>query len=145
MPISEDQAFLVARSTAYDRDGSRVGAVAGIYSDNHTGRPEWVTVAVEPTDRPPGEGPATGNVRFAPLASASYSRSRLLLDVTLAQMVAAPVIPDGEEIDARAETALYHHYGLSPAGDTDVHPETGTTPRSEGDTGAHSLLPPPER
>jgi hypothetical protein len=143
MPISEDQAFLVARSTAYDRDGCRIGAVVGIYSDNHTGRPDWVTLAVAPDD-----DARTGLVpvvRFAPLASASYARGRLLLDVTLRQVARAPVTPDGEELDGHAETLLYTHYGLSPAGDTDVDPATGATPRTDAGTGDHSLLPPAER
>ncbi|GAA2721561.1 hypothetical protein [Cellulomonas aerilata] len=135
MPISEDQAFLVTRSTAYDRDGLRIGAVMGIYSDNHTGRPEWVTVSEE----------STGSVRFAPLASASYARGRLLLDVTRAQVLAAPVTSHGDDLDGRAETVLYTHYGLSPAGDTDVDPASRTTPRAESDSGEHSLLPPAER
>jgi hypothetical protein len=161
MPISEDQAFLVARATGYDRDGSRIGPVVGIYSDNHTGRPEWVTLSVEPatgdapaadeasTDTPAagpsGERTATGPVRFAPLASASYGRGRLTLDVTLGQVVTAPVTPDGEELDGPAEVRLYAHYGLSPAGDTDVDPATGTTARAQGDAADHSLLPPAER
>ncbi len=143
MPISEDQAFLVARSTAYDRDGEEIGPVVGIYSDNHTGRPEWVTVAVDPD---PTASPAAADaVRFAPLASASYTRGRLVLDVTRRQVVAAPVTADGEELDGASETRLYTHYGLSPAGDTDVDPASGTTPRAEADGGDHSLLPPAER
>lgn len=144
MPISEDQAFLVARSVAYDRDGSRVGPVVGIYCDNHTGRPEWITIAVQA-----GESSSlnvgTDLVRFAPLASASYGRGRLVLDVTRRQVVKAPDIPAGEELDGSAETRLYSHYGLSPAGDTDVDPTTGTTPRAEADGGDHSLLPRAER
>ena len=53
MPISEDQAFLVARSTAHDRDGTRIGPVSGVYYDDHTGRPEWVTVTVGTQDEAP--------------------------------------------------------------------------------------------
>ncbi|WNB86696.1 hypothetical protein [Cellulomonas sp. ATA003] len=145
MPISEDQAFLVARSAAYDRDSQRIGPVVGIYSDNHTGRPEWVTVAVEADVASSAPAQQADDVRFAPLASATYARGRLLLDVTRRQVADAPRVPGGDELDGGAEAVLYAHYGLSPAGDTDVDPVTGTTPRADADGSDHSLLPPAER
>ncbi|GAA0291977.1 hypothetical protein [Kineococcus aurantiacus] len=146
MPISEDQAFLVARSVAVDRDGTQVGPVTGIYYDDHTGRPEWVTVALalDPSEAD-GALPPAGE-RFVPLASAAYSRGRLHLDVTTGQVRTAPQVADGNDhLDGAAEVDLYRHYGLSPAGDTDVDPATGTTPRTHAEPGDHSLLPPVER
>lgn len=159
MPISEDQAFLVARATAVDRDGQEVGPVVGLYYDDHTGRPEWVTVrpGAERSETGPhgaarsdgAGGPETAPghdaLRFTPLASASYTRGRLHLDVTYDQVLAAPPCGDDERLDAEEETRLYRHYGLSPAGDTDVDPSTGTSPRTAEDPGPHSLVPPAER
>lgn len=162
MPISEDQAFLVARSTAHDRDGTPIGPVSGIYYDDHTGRPEWVTVtvtgqeptAVEPTARGArarvpagvdgGSGPA-GPATFVPLASASYSRGRLHVNVSLEQVRHAPPADADDHLSSAAESRLYRHYGLSPAGDTDVDPDTGATPRTRDEPGQHTLLPPAER
>jgi len=157
MPISEDQAFLVARSTAYDRDGTEIGPVIDIYYDNHTGQPEWVTITVT-AQTPGGTGAGTGSraddsrdpvhltsARFAPLASASYSRGRLHVDVTVEQVHQAPPAAAAEHLDSATENRLYRHYGLSPAGDTNVDPRTGTTPRTQDEPGQHSLLPPAER
>jgi hypothetical protein len=139
MPISEDQAFLVARSTAVDREGAEVGHVTGIYYDDHTGRPEWVTVSVPDVV----DGP--GAARFVPLASAAYYRGRLHVDVTLDQVRSAPRTAGGDHLGGATEIELYRHYGLSPAGDTDVDPTTRTTPRTQDEPGDHSLLPPLER
>jgi len=139
MPISEDQAFLVARSTAVDREGVEVGHVTGVYYDDHTGRPEWVTVSV------PDAQDGRAGTRFVPLASAAYSRGRLHVDVTLEQVRGAPRAAGGDHLGGAAEIELYRHYGLSPAGDTDVDPTTGTTPRTQDEPGDHSLLPPAER
>jgi len=181
MPISDDQAFLVARSTAYDRDGTQVGPVSGIYYDDHTGRPEWVTVMVaEPEalsrtapSQVAGRGPSargsatqesatqtttetrtsparstsarSTSVRFVPLASASYARGRLHVNVTLEQVRQAPPADADDHLSSAAENRLYRHYGLSPAGDTDVDPDTGGTPRTQDEPGQHTLLPPAER
>ncbi|MFB9377594.1 hypothetical protein ACFFKU_14015 [Kineococcus gynurae] len=145
MPITDDQAFLVARSAAYDRDGREIGPVSGIYYDDHTGRPEWVTVTCRSSDATDAAAVEDGPDRFIPLASASYARGRLHLDVTVQQVHEAPVLTSGDHLDGQAETALYLHYGLSPAGDTAVDPDSGRTPRTEDDLDAHSLLPPTER
>ncbi|NAZ81914.1 hypothetical protein GTR02_08790 [Kineococcus sp. R8] len=83
--------------------------------------------------------------RFVPLAGAAYARGRLLLDVTAEQVRRAPHVAPDEHLAASTEVALYGHYGLSPAGDTDVDPRTGTTPRGGDEHRAHSLLPPAER
>lgn len=140
MPITEDQAFLVARASAHDRAGRLLGAVSGVFYDDHTGRPEWVTVTAAAS----GDAPAPGPDRFIPLASASYSKGRVNLNVTLEQVHTAPVLGEGDHLDGPSETALYRHYGLSPAGDTDVDPRSGSTPRTEGEPGEHTLLPPAE-
>lgn len=139
--ISEDQAFLVARASAHDRDGQVIGSVSGVFYDDHTGRPEWVTVKVAPGTDPRAVGADPRPDRFVPLAGGSYARGRLTLDVTLDQVHGAPGPRGGDHLDRGAETTLYRHYGLSPAGDTDVDPRSGTTPRSEGRPGGHSLLP----
>ncbi|NAZ78007.1 hypothetical protein GTQ99_21730 [Kineococcus sp. T13] len=153
MPISDEQAFLVARSSAVDRDGLTLGPVSGVYYDDHTGRPEWVTVQLRET--PPHEGPAgddppstvrgAAQSRFVPLASATYSRGRLHLDVSAAQVRSAPPARGDEHLSSAAERQLYRHYGLSPAGDTDVDPASGTSDRTQDEPGGHSLLPPQER
>lgn len=135
MPITEDQAFLVARASAHDRDGELLGTVSGIFYDDHTGRPEWVTVTI---------GADADPDRFIPLASASYGKGRLTLNVTLDQVRSAPALGDDDHLDGPSETALYRHYGLSPAGDTDVDPRSGSTPRTEDEPGGHTLLPPGE-
>ena len=148
MPITEDQAFLVARATAVDRHGQVVGPVTGIYYDDHTGAPAWVSVQVagQHTESTSGQDhDQTAAHRFAPLASASYARGRLHLDVTHQQVRDAPTDGDDDEhLDSEHEVGLYRHYGLSPAGDTDVDPDTASTARSRADDTNATLLPPAE-
>lgn len=135
-PITEDQALLVAQAAAVDRDGRTLGRVVDLYWDDHTGRPTWVAVRLVDELRPADDAGVTA----APLASASYARGLLTLDVTADQVVGSPRLEDADHLDAPAEVRLYRHYGLSPAGDTDVDPGTGSTVREGGS--AHSLLPP---
>ncbi|GAA2027765.1 hypothetical protein [Pseudokineococcus marinus] len=156
MPVTEDQAFLVVRAVAVDRHRQVIGPVTGIYYDDHTGAPAWVSVR---TPAPPDHGPddpqagepqpvepAAGEdaLRLAPLAGASYSRGHLHLDLTYEQVAAAPPAGDDGHLDAEHEVHLYRHYGLSPAGDTDVDPTTASTARSRADQRPPTLLPPAE-
>lgn len=141
MPVTEDQAFLVARATAVDRDGRVIGPVTGIYYDDHTGIPTWVTVQA-PTRAAEAREDLDAAPRFVPLASAAYAHGRLHVDVTRGQVVAAPAADGDGHLNATHEVALYRYYGLSPSGDTAVDPQSASTARSQADDRPVSFAPP---
>jgi len=42
--ISQDQVRGLEGATAYDRSGEKIGKVGGVYNDDRTDQPKWVTV-----------------------------------------------------------------------------------------------------
>jgi uncharacterized protein (TIGR02271 family) len=86
---------------AYDPDGDKIGEVAGIYYDEHTGRPEWIVVRT---------GLFGTNVSFAPIAGSSAYGDDLQLAYDKDKVKDAPnVDPDGY-LEADEERRLFEHY-----------------------------------
>jgi len=110
VPVPEEVAVRLPGKAAVDADGARLGPVTGVFDDDHTGRPEWAVVRV------------AGLEHLAPLADAEVRDGRLHLAVTADRLASAPAAEDVDHVSHADSVALYHHYGLSPAGDTDVAP-----------------------
>lgn len=94
------------RLTAYDRDGTRVGAVEEVYVDDLGRRPEWVTVRSEV------HGAGSGHT-FVPLAGATLVGDvELRLACTREAVRTAPRMDAEQHLDLVQEQELYLHYGL---------------------------------
>ena len=99
--------------TAYGPNGDKVGEIKDIFTDDVTGRPEWVEVKA---------GLLKGT-RLVPLAGARIEHredyddddgERLLLQFDHDRVAAAPDMDTGDEhLSAEQERELYAHYGFN--------------------------------
>jgi uncharacterized protein (TIGR02271 family) len=109
MTITKDQVQQLAAGggTAYTAsDHDKVGQIQGVYLDNDTGDPEWLTVK-------------TGRFKkaesFVPLKDASIDGDDALVNYSVKQVKGAPRIdPDGD-LSPDDENQLYQYYGLDSA------------------------------
>ncbi|MEJ7705541.1 MAG: PRC and DUF2382 domain-containing protein [Geodermatophilaceae bacterium] len=113
--ISEGQLDSVMGSTAYDRDGDKIGKVGGVFLDDTTGAPSWVSVST---------GMFGGKDTLAPLDDASFDGDRLNLNVDKAQVKDAPKMDVDSHLSVEEEQELYRYYGR----------ETTTTATRSNDT-----------
>jgi uncharacterized protein (TIGR02271 family) len=86
---------------AYDRSGEKVGKIALIYYDDHTGRPEWVGVATGLFGR---------KVTFAPIAGSSLHEDDLQLAHDKDTINDAPNCEVGGDLGEAEERRLFSHY-----------------------------------
>jgi hypothetical protein len=117
-----------------DPSGSKIGSVSGVYLDDRTGLPEWITVAT---------GLFGTKESFVPVRDAHLAEDGLHVPVTKDLVKDAPRIDPGQHLSPAEEQALYRYYGLqygplppAPAG-TVVEPV-----RDGGDQVAGPLDPP---
>lgn len=88
----------------YDRDGDRIGRVDGVYMDDATHQPEWVTVRT---------GLFGMKESFVPLAGASTHEHRINLGVSGEQVKEAPhVEAEHGHLSDQEGRDLYHYYGI---------------------------------
>ena len=94
-------------ATAYDRDGDKIGGVSGVYLDDQTGEPMWVTV---------NTGFFGLSSSFAPLAGSSLDGDRLTLAADKDAVKDAPNVDEDGHITREQEDELYRYYQVDTAG-----------------------------
>lgn len=93
--------------TVRDPKGDKIGTVEQVWLDDHTGRPEWVTVKT---------GLFGTKETFVPLSGARSDGDTLTVVHHKAHVHDAPHVDADQHLDADEERALYRHYGLSGNG-----------------------------
>lgn len=114
MTISDSAAQTVQAlddSVVIDSDGSEVGRVGQVYTDNETGQPTWVTVKT---------GWFGGRESFVPLDAAAINVGTIRVPYDKDTIKGAPHNDAGEPLSANDERELYTYYGLAESGDGDV-------------------------
>ncbi|MBB1482709.1 PRC-barrel domain-containing protein [Tessaracoccus sp. MC1865] len=88
-------------ATAYDRSGEKIGGVSGVYLDDQTSQPMWVTV---------NTGLFGLRTSFAPLAGSSLEGDRLTLAHDKDTVKDAPNVDEDGHITRSQEDDLYRYY-----------------------------------
>jgi uncharacterized protein (TIGR02271 family) len=114
--ITQDQLRNIEGTTAYDRSGEKLGKVGGVYYDDQTDQPKWVTVHT---------GLFGLNETFVPVHDAEVSGDRLTLAYDKATVKDAPNISGDGHLSPQEEEQLYRFYGLSYGGGGDAGVTTG--------------------
>ena len=130
---TQDQLQNLTGTTAYDRDGDKIGKVGAVYYDDRTNEPTWITVHT---------GLFGTNETFVPIQGADVGSDRVTLAYDKAHVKDAPNVSEDGHLSPEDEQRLYSHYGIDYgagyAGD-----RTGdqvTTGVATGDTGRHGLV-----
>ena len=89
-------------STAIDSDGDKVGKIGGIYLDDQTGEPVWVTVST---------GLFGTRESLAPLHGSQRDGENLRLAVSKAKIKDAPNVDADGHLEESENDALYEYYG----------------------------------
>lgn len=124
-PSAHDIQALDARLVV-GSDGSEIGKVGQVYTDDDTGQASWVTVKT---------GWFGTNESFVPLNSATVDGGTIRVPYDKDMIKGAPNNDAGEPLDEADEQELYSYYGLTSAGGGDrrtAPSETETSPRAEG-------------
>lgn len=103
------------RATVVDSAGEKVGAVTGVYLDDATGQPDWVTV---------NTGFFGTNNSFIPLQGATLQGEELRVPHTKQRVKDAPNFDADHRIEVEDERVLYDYYGV---GYEDAAGVAGTT------------------
>jgi hypothetical protein len=103
--ITQEQAREVMGATVYGPGEEKIGKVGGIFLDDQTGQPEWVTV---------NTGLFGANETFVPLAPATVTGDRVSVPYDKDTITNAPTVdPNGGHLSRQKEAELYRHYGRS--------------------------------
>ena len=119
----------------HDPSGSKISSASGVYLDDTTGAPEWVTVRT---------GLFGTKESFIPLRDAQLTPEGLVVQVTKDVVEDAPRVDADQHLSpAEEEEELYRYYGLQYEG---TAWSTGTpVERIDGDSGQTAdPLDPPE-
>jgi len=100
----QDQLRDIENATAFDRSGEKIGKVGGVYYDDQTDQPKWVTVHT---------GLFGMNETFVPVHDADISGDRVTLAYDKAMLKDAPNISGDGHLSPQEEEQLYRYYGLS--------------------------------
>jgi uncharacterized protein (TIGR02271 family) len=96
-------------SVVIGAEGSEIGKVGQVYTDNDTGRPSWVTVKT---------GWFGTNESFVPLTAATIADGTIRVPYDKDMIKGAPHNDAGAPLSETDEQGLYSYYNLSgPAGD----------------------------
>ena len=101
--ISQDQLGSVVGTTAYDRDGDKIGKIGAVYYDDATDQPSWVTVHT---------GLFGTKETFVPVQGANFSSDRVTLSFDKAKVKDAPNIAEDGHLSPEEEEQLYRYYGV---------------------------------
>ncbi|MEU1072768.1 MULTISPECIES: PRC and DUF2382 domain-containing protein [unclassified Streptomyces] len=121
--------------TVRDPKGDKIGTVEQVWLDDHTGRPEWVTVKT---------GLFGTKETFVPLSGARSDGDTLTVAHHKAHVHDAPHVDADQHLDAEEERALYRHYGLSGNGAAGTD-QTGTAAAARTTRGEDELIRSEER
>jgi len=110
--------LLAGRGNVIGTNGEKIGGVGQVYTDDETGRPNWVTVKT---------GLFGTRESFVPVQEARVEGEDLVVPYTKDQVKDAPGIdPDGH-LDPTEEDRLYEHYRLGGGRDyADTDATSGT-------------------
>ena len=86
-----------------DPSGSKIGSVTGVYLDDTTGLPEWVTVST---------GLFGTKESFVPAREAHVAEDGVHVPVTKDLVGGAPRVDPGQHLSPAEEETLYRYYGL---------------------------------
>jgi len=118
-------------------DGSEIGRVGQVYTDNDTGQPSWVTVKT---------GWFGSNESFVPLSSATVAGDTIQVPFDKDMIKGAPNNDAGAPLSEADEQGLYSYYGLtSTSGRVSDTTPTDTTsddqiPAQAGSVGSGEYL-----
>ena len=101
--ITQDQLRNVIGSTAYDRDGDKIGKVGQVYYDDDTAQPRWITV---------NTGFFGTSESFVPVQGADVSGDRVTVAYDKATVKNAPNIAEDGHLTPEEEQRLYQHYSV---------------------------------
>ena len=87
-----------------DRDGDKIGSIGGVYLDDRTGQPEWLTVKT---------GLFGMRESFVPTAKARPEGDTVRVPYTKSHVKDAPNVDADGALSTDEESRLYRHYGLS--------------------------------
>lgn len=122
--ISSHKIGDLQRSTALDRDGSKIGKVGEVFLDDETNEPKWITVDT---------GFFGTSTSFVPLEGATFDGAEVRVACEKDQVKEAPRLDADGHLDHRQEEELYRYYGLSYPWAAAGDPTTGDpTDRSTG-------------
>jgi len=103
--------LLSGRGNVIGTNGEKIGGVGHVYSDDETGRPNWVTVKT---------GLFGTRETFVPIQEARVEGDDLVVPYSKDQVKDAPAVdPDGH-LDPAEEDRLYEHYRLGGRTYTDA-------------------------
>jgi uncharacterized protein (TIGR02271 family) len=102
--ITQDQLRTVIGSTAYDRDGDKLGKVGQVYYDDDTDQPRWITV---------NTGLFGTHESFVPVEGMDASGDRVTVAYDKATVKDAPNIAEDGHLSPQEEERLYQHYGMN--------------------------------
>jgi uncharacterized protein (TIGR02271 family) len=131
MPTTDPTAQAVQAldaSVVVGNDGSEIGKVGQVYTDNDTGQPSWVTVKT---------GWFGSNESFVPLASATVEGDTIRVPYDKDMIKGAPNNDGGEPLSETDEQGLYSYYGFGATGgqatgtDTEIHAQAGNVGSGE--------------
>ena len=91
-------------TVAYDVNDDKVGEIAAVYSDDETGRPEWLAIRT---------GLFGLNTSFAPISGATVRDGELHLPYTKNQVRDAPNVRPNGYLTSDEERDLFDHYGFA--------------------------------
>ena len=135
--FTQDQLQHVVGSTAYDRDGNKVGKVGNVYYDDNTDEPKWITV---------NTGLFGTNENFVPVQGAELREDRVTVAYDESTIKNAPDVAEDGHLSAAQEQQLYQYYNLEydGTGTEDIHSAGFATGRHDYDavdtaTGQHAL------
>ena len=85
-----------------DRDGDKIGSIGGVYLDDRTGQPEWLTVKT---------GLFGMRESFVPTANARAEGDTVRVPYEKSQVKDAPNVDADGALSQDEESRLYRHYG----------------------------------
>ena len=112
-------------STVIGTDGSEIGTVGQVYTDNETGQPSWVTVKT---------GWFGSKESFVPLDSATIDGDTIRVPYDKDMIKGAPNYDAGAPLSETDERALYSYYGIGSFGNDHVSAEFTDQARARLDT-----------
>jgi uncharacterized protein (TIGR02271 family) len=101
--ITQDQVRDLEGATVYDRSGDKIGKVGGVYFDDRTDAPKWVTV---------NTGLFGTNETFIPVHDAEIAGDRVTVAYDKAMVKDAPNISGDGHLSPQEEQQLYRFYGI---------------------------------
>ncbi len=126
--INEEHTRQLLGRDMLDRDEDRIGEITGVFVDDRTGEPTWVTVKT---------GWFGMSQSFVPLNKVRWSGNQVRAAYDTDTVKDAPRFAPDQPLTARDEDALYAHYGLSAtsaAGDSQPREAPGSLDIATEDT-----------